>query len=207
MSQAPGQPSAEPRTYAEDDWRIMLPPGWVTLPTEREAAGAAVKRLLDKMMEGKPRDELVQARIALDRTLREQLGNARRAGADHLHALMRPIRDRYISASLITVPVTTHDSDSLASTLHSVLGEAVGVVENGYAEAGKYPALRRVRRYPTKLGDAPDEPTLTATNVEYVVQLPEDQLLLMVFSSVTEPVHEQLIVLFDAIANSLHLAD
>jgi hypothetical protein len=199
--------SSESRPHqAYGDWRILLPPGWATLPTEREAAAAAVRRLLDQVMEGKPRDELVGLRIDLDRRLRRQLGDARRAGASYLHALMKPIRDRPVSASLIVVPIESPDTDAVAQTLHHVLGDAVGIVDNGYSHAGGRPALRRVRRYRTRLGDSPDEPEVTTTSVEYVVQLSESSMLLMVFSTMTDQVHEQLVVLFDAIADSLHEA-
>lgn len=197
--------TSETRVHTEDGWRIMLPPGWVTLPTEREQGHAAVKRLLDRSLAGKPRDELIDTRVQLDRLLRRQLGDARRAGAQHLHSSYEPVRDRHVSASLLTVPIRTHDSDQIASELNHVLGEAQGVVENGYTDAGGHPALRRVRRRPMKLSDHPDEPEVTGTSVDYVVQLPDKSLLVMVFTTVTDELHRELVVLFDAIADTLHV--
>jgi hypothetical protein len=195
----------EPRAHSESGWRILLPPQWITLPTERAAGSAAIKAVIDRSFEGKPRDELVPLRVRIDQTLRRQLGDARRAGAGYLHTLYEPIRGMPVTASLICVPVDLAETDELAAALHHVLGEAVGVEENEYAAAGDHPALRRVRRYPTRLSDDPEEPELTATNVEYVVQLPDDSLLLMIFSTVTDEVHGELVVLFDAIASTLHL--
>lgn len=194
-----------PRPHTESGWRVLLPPQWITLPTDRDAGNAAIKKVIDRSFQGRPRDELVPVRVKLDQTLRRQLGDARRAGARYLHSLFEPIRGVPVSGSLICVPIATSDSDALASTLHHVLGDAVGVEENGYAQAGERPALRRLRRYPTRLSDDPEEPELTATNVEYVVQLPDGNLLLMVFSTVTDEIHGELVVLFDAIANTLHL--
>lgn len=196
--------SAEPRAHGEDGWRVLLPPGWITLPTEREQGHAAIKRLLDRSLAGKPRDELIETRVHLDRVLRRQLGDARRAGARYLHSSYEPVRDRPVSASLITVPIQANDSDQIASVLNHVLGEAEGIVDNGYVDAGGHPALRRVRRRPMRLSDHPDEPDLTGTSVDYVVQLPDKSLLVLVFTTVTDDLHRELIVLFDAIADTLH---
>lgn len=197
----------QPRDHAEGGWRILLPPGWVTLPTEPEAAAVAIKRLLDRSFEGTARDELVQARIQLDQTLRQQAAEARKAGATYLHSLQEPIRDVPVTASLVCVPVPVSDSDSLAGALNHALGDATGIEESGYADAGELPALRRVRRYPTKVSDHPDEPEVTATNVDYAVQLPDESLLLMAFSTVTDQVRDELVALFDAIAGTLHLPE
>jgi hypothetical protein len=56
-----------------------------------------------------------------------------------------------------------------------------------------------------KLSDHPDEPEVTGTSVDYVVQLPDKSLLVMVFTTVTDELHRELVVLFDAIADTLHV--
>lgn len=187
-------------------WRVLLPPGWTTLPTEAEAARKAIATLLDRVFEGKPRDELAQARIELDRGLRQQTREAAKTGARYVHALTNPIRGLPVSATMIAVPVESGDPDELASALSHVLGAASGVVEHGHVDAGELPALRRVRREPMTLGGTPEEPQLMSTHVDYVVVLPDQSLLLLAFNTTTEPVHRELIVLFDAIAGSLHPA-
>lgn len=185
-------------------WQVLLPPGWVTLPTEREASRKAISALLDRAFEGKPRDELIQARIELDRGLRKQVAEAGRAGASFVHSLTRPIRGLPVSASMIAVPVATGDPDELAMTLSQVLGSAEGVVENGHVELGnETPALRRVRREVMTLGGGVDEPQLQGTFVDYIVPVAEDSILVMTFSTTTEAVHRELVVLFDAIASTL----
>ncbi|MGI9155899.1 MAG: hypothetical protein ACR2FG_04590 [Marmoricola sp.] len=185
-------------------WRVLLPPGWSTFPTEPEAARKAISSFLDRVFEGKPRDELAPARIELDRALRQQAREAAKAGARYLHALTRPIRGLPVSATMLAVPVQSGNPDELASALSHVLGAASGVVENGHVDAGDLPALRRVRREPIALGGAPDDPEQMATHVDYVVLLPDQSLLVLAFSTMTEPVHRELVVLFDAIAGSLH---
>lgn len=189
---------------AIDDWRILLPPGWITLPTKPGEAAKAISRLLDSALAGKPRDELVKVRIELDRILREQVQKAARSGAKYVHSLVRPIQGMPVSATLITSHVSTRDPDQIAAALNMMLGEATGVVENGYADLSDRGALRRVRRWnePLQRGDARSEQMVTS--VDYVVPLDDTTVLVMAFSTSTEPVHEELIVLFDAIATTLH---
>lgn len=186
-------------------WTVMLPSSWVTLPTDPEAARPVIKRLLDRTFEGKPRDELAPHRIRLDQGLRRQCAAAREMGADHVHALAEPVRGMPVSATLIGVPLDLAPDDDLLDALTHVLGGAEGVVESEETEAAGHYALRRVRRAPTRLDDDPTSPEVMATHVEYVVALPDDSLLVLAFSTTTEPVHRQLTVLFDAIAQTLQV--
>ncbi|MET0467848.1 MAG: hypothetical protein ABWZ87_03840, partial [Aeromicrobium sp.] len=187
-----------------DDWRLLLPPTWLTIPTEPEAGRAAVARLIDRMLEGKPRDELIDFRVEFDRTFRRQLADAAKAGATHVHALSRPLAGVPVSASLTVSPLrTSGHPDELASALNMVLGDGAGVVEHGYTEAGSHPALRRVRRVPV-----PQDMTLgkevLATCVDYVVPTSDRSVLMMSFSTTTWQIEEELVTLFDAIASTLH---
>jgi hypothetical protein len=134
---------------------VLLPPGWVTIPTTPASSRKAIARLLDRMLAGKPRDELVELRIELDRQLRRQVDDAARVGATQVHALAEPVRGYPVSASLVTTPVRVGDPEQLASALSAVLRTAEGVVEHGHAEAGEHHALRRVRRRPFTLDLAP----------------------------------------------------
>ncbi len=204
MSEDTARTTHSRRIEQAEDWRLLLPPTWVTIPTEPEAGRVAVSRLIDRMLEGKPRDELIDLRIELDRMLRAQLADAARAGATHVHALSRPIAGVPVSASLTVSPVrTSGHPDELASALNMVLGQAEGVIESGYADAGKHPALRRVRRTPV-----PPELTrgkdLKATCVDYIVPTSDRSLLLLSFSTTTWQIEEELVALFDAIAATLH---
>lgn len=188
-------------------WRVLLPPGWDTLPTEPEAARKAIAVLLDRTFKGKARDELVNFRIDLDRGLREQVRQAAKAGANYVHVLTRPMRGLPVSASLIAVPFETRDPNELASALSYALGDASGVVENGNVDLGNLGALRRLRRDRTTIGDASGEREVMTTSVDFVVLLPDESLVILTFATTTEPVHEELVMLFDAIAGTLHLPD
>lgn len=184
-------------------WRVLLPPGWTTLPTEQDAGRAAVTALLDRMVEGKPRDEFVPLRIELDRALRSQLARARRQGATHLHALTEPVRGLPVSASLVTTTVRTGDPEEIAAAVSAVLGAAEGVVDHGNVDLGPMGALRRVRRVRRAVEPAPDTEQ-QLTHVDYVVPVDEGSVLVMTFTTSTEPIWQDLVVLFDAIATTLH---
>lgn len=191
---------------AAGDWRVLLPPGWVSLPTEKDAAAKAISRLIDSALEGKPRDELIDVRIQLDRALREQARRAGEAGASQLHALIRPVRGVPVSASLITSQVSSRDPEEIATALSTMLGEAAGVVESGYTDLGDLGALRRVRRSPTPIDPSDPSTEHMATFVDYIVAIDDARVLVMAFCTGTEPIHEELIMLFDAIAATLHHA-
>ncbi|MCD9199314.1 hypothetical protein [Aeromicrobium wangtongii] len=187
-----------------DDWRLLLPPTWLTIPTEPEAGRVVVSRLIDRMMEGKPRDALIDVRVELDRTLRRQLADAARAGATHVHALSEPLAGVPVSASLTVSPIRTPGHpDELASALNLVLGDGHGVLEHGYAQAGSHPALRRVRRVPVPQ-DLTHGKELMSTCVDYVVPTSDRSVLLLAFSTTTWQIEEELVALFDAIASTLH---
>jgi hypothetical protein len=190
---------------AAEGWRVLLPPGWVTLPTEPDAAARAIARHLDRALRGKPRDELVDVRIELDRALRAQVRRAAKAGARHVHALAEPVRGLPVSASLVTRQVATQHPDQLAPVLNAMFGQADGIVENGYADLADRGALRRVRRWDASQ-EAPGSGSRTATSVDFVVPMDDGSVLVMAFSTMTEPVHRELVVLFDAIATTLHPA-
>lgn len=192
---------------AAGGWNVLLPPGWVTLPTEPEASRRAIAGLLDSFLEGRSRDELIDARVELDRMLRRQTADAARAGASHVHALMRPIRGLPVSASMMAVPVPTIDPDAVASAISTVLGSGEGVIENGHTELSSgLPALRRVRQERTSLDDTSDAPPVVGTWVDYVIPIEDNTLLVMVLGTTSEQVHRELVFLFDAIVDSLHPA-
>ena len=187
-------------------WRVLLPPGWTTLPTEREAGREAVRRLLDRMVQGRPRDELAPLRIELDRTMRRQLAEARNQGATHLHALTEPVRGLPVSASLVTTTVRTGDPEEIASAVSAVLGAAEGVVDHGNVDIGPMGALRRVRRVSRAVDPAPDKEQ-QLTHVDYVVPVDTECVLVLAFTTSTEPIWRDLVALFDAIATTLHRPD
>jgi hypothetical protein len=199
-----GEPVTRDLTTSAWRWTLMLPPGWATLPTESAAGRAAVKRLLDKRMAHLPRDQVAATRIELDRTLRGVLSDARDAGASELHALVDLVRGLPVSASVAVTVVPLGEGLDPAALAQALAG-GEDVVESDGRLLGDLPALRRRRcsRGPMSVAGSAPVP-VTRTTVEWFVPSPDgDEGLLLSFSTMTEPVVEELVLLFDAIAGSL----
>lgn len=195
-------------THSGLRWRLLLPPGWVRFPADdAQRSRRAVQRLLEKRLAHLPRDQTSAARRALTKELLAQLGDARRAGASEVHALMELTRGLPVTAGLSIVALPPQDSErSLLAALGRVFGDSEGVVTSTTARLADLPALRRHRRvlmHPDE-GSPAREP-VWRTHVDWVVQLPDADYLVLAFSTQTDPVAAELTVLFDAIAGSLQL--
>ncbi|QMW67955.1 hypothetical protein H4N58_08975 [Mumia sp. ZJ1417] len=185
-------------------WRVILPAGWISLPTDPEQAPRAITGLVDAALEGKPRDELITTRIEIERTLRGQCDQAHRQGARYLHSLFEPIAGALVSASLVATEFVVEDTDSLANTLLMDFREGDAAVDVGFVDVGEHGALRRVREeVATDL--FPDQPQPVNTlSVDFVVRLDATHFGLLTFATTTMPLRDELVLLFDAIAATLH---
>lgn len=193
-----------PAAVTADRWELMLPAGWVSLSTDPERGRGDLKKVLDRAFRGRSRDELVQLRIELDRALTEQVQRAREQGAQQVHMLIEPIAGVPVSASLIVADLEVSADDELSAVLRQVMGEAVGVLEHSRVTVAGLDGLRRVRRVEQRVDDAgPDSPPLQTTYVDYVLEPAPDRLLMLVFSTSTAAVFDEMVILFDAIASSL----
>lgn len=189
------------------DYVLLLPPGWVRLPTSATEGRRAVAALLDRRLRRLPRDEVATGRRIMERELRAQLSQARLAGASEVYAQVDLIRGMPVSAGLIVSrqSVRVRD-DALVTGLGAVLGSSEGVVESGPVrlESG-LPALRRVRRFQHVVAEG--TPPQEQTTVDWVVSLPDsDDLLVLAFATSTPQVADALVMLFDAVAQSLELS-
>jgi len=185
-------------------WRVILPAGWISLPTDPQRAPRAITKLVDVALEGKPRDELIPTRIEIERMLREQCDEAHRQGARSLHSLFEPVAGALVSASLVATEFVVEDTDSLANTLLTTFREDDGTVEIGFVDVGEHGALRRVREeVATDL--LPDQPQPVNTlGVDFIVRLDATHFGLLSFGTTTIPLRDELVLLFDAIAGTLH---
>lgn len=187
------------------DWVLLLPPGWVGLPTAAAEGRRAVAALLDRRLRHLPRDTIASGRRMMERELRAHLAEARVAGASDVYTQVDLVQGMPVSAGL-TVSKLRMDADdgTLLEGLTVVLGRAEGVVESGVATAGGLPALRRRRHFLRPLADGMEPQPQTA--VDWVVSLPDsEEVLVLAFATSTEQVADALVALFDAIACSLEI--
>jgi hypothetical protein len=194
-------------TRATATWMLLLPPGWVSIPTDPEQARAAVRRAADTAMRGAPRDELIQVRIEIERSLLESVEQARRQGAAAVHTLVEPIRGVPVTASLIVTELSLGLGGSdgeAARELQRAFADSVGVVDNAPVSVAGLDGVRRRRRLLRPLH--PDAPDVQAweTHLEYVLAVGPDDMLLLNYVTVTDEIADQLVLLFDAITETLH---
>lgn len=187
------------------DWVLLLPPGWIRLPTAAAEGRRAVRALLDRRLRHLPRDEIAAGRRTMERELREYLAEARDAGASDVYAQFDLIQGMPVSAGLTVARVSiAGDDQTLLQALTAVLGAAGDVIESGPTSAGGLPALRRRRRFVRALADG--SPPLPQTAVDWVIPLPDsDDVLVLAFATSTDQVADALVTLFDAIAESLEI--
>jgi hypothetical protein len=186
-------------------WTLLLPPGWVRLPTGAAEGRRAVTALLDRRLQHVPRDAVAQSRRAMQAELHRVLEEARQAGASEVYSQMDLVHGLPVSAGLtvsrVQVPA---DREQVRTGLGGVLGTGEGVVESGGAEVNGLPALRRRRHLLRE--PAPGAAPQPHVAVDWVVPLPDgDDVLLLAFATSTTKVAEELVQLFDAIAQSIEL--
>lgn len=188
--------------------RLLLPPGWATLPTDDpQRSRQAVNRLLTRQLAHLPRDRTATARRVLTRELVEQLADARRAGASAVHTQVQLMRGLPVTAGLTVLALPAPAAESaLLPLLARVFGDASGVLSTELTHLAELPAVRRHRRVevaPVE-GQRSQQP-FWRTHLDWVVTLPDGDYLVLAFSTSTDPVAGELVQLFDAIAASLEL--
>lgn len=187
-------------------WDLLIPAGWASLPTSVAGRQAAIRRVTDRMMRGQARDQLVRARIEIERSLLSQLESARQQGASVVHALVEPIAGMPVSASLSVAELTITHGEDVTEGVLGMLGRNDGVVEHGPVEIGGCPAIRRRRRHRVPEVEDDEGAELWATTLDVVVKVAPDTLLVLTFVTTTDPVADALVAVFDAIAASLRRA-
>jgi hypothetical protein len=186
-------------------WSLLLPPNWTSLPSEAAAGRPAVKRLLDRQLGHLPRDRVARVRRSMETELRGLLAQARETGAATLHAHFALMRGLPVSATCTVVLLRDGPDDPrVLEALSTAMGREGGVVEVDVRPLAGLPAVRRRRRRPVPVEGTGR--TTWSTLLDWVVPLPDgDGTLLLSFATVTEPVADELVALFDAIAQSLEL--
>lgn len=184
-------------------WELMLPPGWWRLPTRSDIAGPAVRRLLDRTFAGRARDELIGLRIELDRELNAAVRRAGEQGATVLYTLVDPIAGVPVSADLVVTPISASIGRDVTREVIAALSDETGVLERGRVVLGGRPALRRLRRTREQVRVGGETTDRWQTTLDLVVDLGPDELLMLTFSTLTDQVWEEMVLVFDAIASTL----
>lgn len=192
---------------APDGWKLLIPSGWATLSTDPGRRNAQIKRLLDRQFAGTARDELISVRVEVDRRLKVDLARAAETGVTQIHALVEPVAGLPVSATLLVAQLYVGTDHDVVDGLGALLGDSAGVLEVENVQIGEVEAMRRRRRALEAAGDDTGAPEIWHTHLDYVVQISPEDLLVLSFTTSTDPLADELIFVFDSIAGTLHRGD
>jgi hypothetical protein len=202
------------------DFAVLLPPGWTRIRLDgREIPITA--GLVAAQVAGLPPAEREQARQLLTRMLHDTLRRAREAGGTDVLISLAESHGVPIAASCLVTYLDRGDQvplDGLLAELGAKGGEVTAV------EIAGSPAIRRRSAIATPMPPRPrrapasgaagngaagngtgDEPVSSAvTIVDYFLPVPgRPGVLALSFATPVEPLADALVLLFDAIAESL----
>jgi hypothetical protein len=170
------------------DFTVLLPPGWIRIPLDgREGARATALATAKAAGLGEPQREAVKQQIL--GMLREAIRRAREAGGIDIMISLAERDGLPLAASCLVSYVEQGAAvpmDQLAAELGRDGGEVSG------AEIDGVPAIRHRYVQPP------------VTRVDYLLRMPgRTGMLTLAFATPIEPLADALVLLFDAIAESL----
>lgn len=186
------------------DFAVLLPPGWVRIKLDGSEPVVLSRLVAAKVATVDPAQR-EQARALLTRTLGGALRDARAAGGLDVLLSVAESHGVPIAASCL---ITYLDKDGDNVPLDGLLMDlaARGGQVTGTEIAGG-PAIRHQYEVSPPAGRQPgdqDPVSTTVTMVDFFLPLPgRPGLLALSFSTPVEPLAEALVMLFDAIAESL----
>jgi hypothetical protein len=198
----PAAANGAPRTPR--DFTVLLPPGWVRIKLDGSEPVVLARLVAAKVATVDPAQR-EEARALLTRSLGSALRDARAAGGLDVLISVAESHGVPIAAScLITYLDKDGDKvplDGLLMDLAARGGQVTGT------EIADGPAIRHQYEVSPPEGSLPagEEPVATrVTMVDFFLPLPgRPGLLVLSFSTPVEPLAEALVILFDAIAESL----
>lgn len=197
-------PAANGAARTPRDFAVLLPPGWVRIKLDGSEPVVLASLVAAKVATVDPAQR-EEARALLTRTLGGALRDARAAGGLDVLISVAQSHGVPIAASCL---ITYLDRDGEKVPLDGLLMElaARGGQVTGTGIAGG-PAIRHQYVIQPPDGSLPageDAVATRVTMVDYFLPLPgRPGLLVLSFSTPVEPLAEALVMLFDAIAESL----
>jgi len=196
----PATPNGAQRTPR--DFAVLLPPGWVRIKLDGSEPVVLASLVAAKVATVDPAQR-EEARALLTRTLGGALRDAKAAGGLDVLISVAESHGVPIAASCL---VTYLDQDGTKVPLDGLLMDlaARGGQVTGTEIAGGS-AIRHQYEIVPPEGSLPEDPVATrVTMVDFFLPLPgRPGLLVLSFSTPVEPLAEALVMLFDAIAESL----
>jgi hypothetical protein len=184
------------------DFTVLLPPGWVRIKLDGSEP-VVLASLVAAKVATVDRAQREEARALLTRTLGSALRDAKAAGGLDVLISVAESHGVPIAASCL---ITYLDQDGTKVPLDGLLMDLAtrGGQVTGTEIAGG-PAIRHQYEIVPPAARLPEDPVATrVTMVDFFLPLPgRPGLLVLSFSTPVEPLAEALVMLFDAIAESL----
>ena len=178
------------------DFSLLLPPQWVRISLDSREHERVVG-IINTRIQHLPAQQRESVRRVLTRDMLEALAGAREAGGVDVFLSVAERDGAPIAASCLVTFLDSRDGVPLDGLLVNLAGagEQVSIVR--IADA---PAVRRLSVRQTPAGGS----LLTSTEVDFFIPLPGSTgLLVLSFGTPIEPLAEVLVLLFDAMAESL----
>ena len=138
----------------------------------------------------------------MESQLLAMLADAAQNGVHRVHALTEPIRGVPVSGALVVSELVLASDDDLFAAVAKAFSGDEGVVEVDRFMLAGCETVRRRRHVLVPVVEG-SEPVWT-TSVEYLVGTGPLEILALAFTTSTEPVADEMVALFDSIAESLH---
>ncbi|MBQ0848366.1 hypothetical protein J8N05_09090 [Streptomyces sp. BH-SS-21] len=185
------------------DYGLIVPDGWFKIRLEPELRDQGIVALADQQFRGVDNAPHVKERVMRD--LQKQAKTAFRRGGIELYISTLTVGDVPLASSLL-VSICPPDSWPRNATVHQLAeyleAPAKHVALVDLPVAGKA-ARERYREDPdpeVQMGN-----TLPTTTVAFHIPIPATRnVLSMTFSTPVDPLADQMVELFDAVAETLH---
>lgn len=185
---------------APRDYRLAVPDGWDRIVLDPERIDGQVERVVDRVTRG--RDDIPHLKAQLHEAIKNQALLAWSNGGMELYLANQQVGDVTLSGALVTTYIAPKDGPLPTLVQHGTnlakQGADVAMVDLAVG-----PALRhRYRELPDPAAQYGNK--LPITHLDYTLEVPNsDAQMLMSFSTPVEPLANEMVVLFDTIAQTI----
>lgn len=183
-------------------YRFLLPEGWQRIDLDVRHRDRTIERLVEESFRGV--DDMPHLKDELRQQLRDEAKKAQRNGGIELFLSMQPAGDLTIPASLLVSLFNLQGPrNTSVAGLYERFKEGEDVVDIGERAYAAGPGLS-VRRAQHVSSPEAEEEYISTTSLDVYIPVPSrNYILQLAFSTPLELIADQMVELFEAIADSL----
>ena len=185
---------------APRDYRLAVPDGWDRIVLDPERIDGQVAQLVARVTRGK--DDIPHLKAQLHEAVKDQAMQAWSNGGMELYLSNQQVGEVTLSGALVTTYIPPKDGP-----LPTLIEQGTKLGKQGadvaMVDLAVGPALRhRYREFPDPSAQYGNR--LPITHLDYMLEIPNSEAqMLMSFSTPVEPLANQMVVLFDTIAQTI----